>query len=77
MQPTRALARKNVAGAIALTEALDALDAAYWLLGPAEDGYGPELQRLVAQARCRMLLGPPPGGSAERRIGCLSSFCCW
>jgi len=59
LQPTRALARKNVGGAIALA---DALDATYWLLGPAEDGYGPELERLVAEARCRVLLGPPSGG---------------
>ncbi len=56
LQPTRALERKNVAGAIALAEALD---ATYWLLGPAEDGYGPELDRLVARARCRVVLGPP------------------
>jgi glycosyltransferase involved in cell wall biosynthesis len=59
LQPTRALARKNVAGAIALAEELD---ATYWLLGPAEDGYGPELARLVAAARCRTILGPPGEG---------------
>ena len=59
LQPTRALARKNIAGAIGLAEALD---ATYWLLGPAEDGYGPELDRLVAQARCRVVLGVPFGG---------------
>jgi len=58
LQPTRALARKNVAGAIALAEALD---ATYWLLGPAEDGYGPELERLVAGARCPVLRGQPDG----------------
>ncbi len=58
VQPTRALARKNVAGAIAVAEALDAV---YWLLGPAEDGYGPELDRLVSEARCRVLLGAPRG----------------
>ncbi len=59
LQPTRALARKNIAGAIAVAEALD---ATYWLLGPAEDGYGPELERLVAGARCRVLQGTPRGG---------------
>jgi mannosylglucosylglycerate synthase len=59
LQPTRALARKNIGGAIALAEALD---ATYWLLGPAEDGYGPELQRLIALARCPVVLGPTTGG---------------
>ncbi len=59
LQPTRALARKNIAGAIALAEAVD---ATYWLLGPAEDGYGPELERLVAQARCPVVRGVPAGG---------------
>jgi glycosyltransferase involved in cell wall biosynthesis len=61
LQPTRALARKNVAGAIALAEAVD---ATYWLLGPAEDGYGPELERLVARARCPVVLGVPDGGAS-------------
>ena len=46
-------------GAIALAEALGAI---YWLLGPAEDGYGPELERLVARARCPVVLGTPVGG---------------
>jgi glycosyltransferase involved in cell wall biosynthesis len=59
LQPTRALARKNIGGAIALAEALG---ASYWLLGPAEDGYGPALERLVARARCPVALGPPTGG---------------
>ena len=59
LQPTRALARKNVAGAIGLTEAVG---GTYWLLGPAEDGYEPELERLVGRARCRVLLGEPQGG---------------
>jgi glycosyltransferase involved in cell wall biosynthesis len=54
LQPTRALARKNIGGAIALAEALD---ATYWLLGPPEDGYGPELERLTALARCPVVLG--------------------
>jgi hypothetical protein len=48
LQPTRALPRKNVAGGLALAEAVG---GTYWLLGPAEDGFGPELDRLVARAR--------------------------
>lgn len=48
VQPTRALPRKGVATAVALAEALG---AAYWLVGPAEDGYGPELARILAAAR--------------------------
>jgi glycosyltransferase involved in cell wall biosynthesis len=58
LQPTRALARKNIGEAIALAEALD---ATYWLLGPAEDGYGPDLARLVARARCPVVLGTATG----------------
>jgi mannosylglucosylglycerate synthase len=69
LQPTRALARKNVAGAIALAEAVG---GTYWLLGPAEDGYGPELERLVARARCRVVLGAPGAGYsiADAYAGC-------
>jgi glycosyltransferase involved in cell wall biosynthesis len=37
------------------------LDGVYWLLGPAEDGYGPELDNLVAAAECPVILGPPDG----------------
>jgi glycosyltransferase involved in cell wall biosynthesis len=54
LQPTRALARKNVAGGLALAAAVG---GTYWLLGPAEDGYGPELDRLIEGARGPVLLG--------------------
>lgn len=47
LQPTRALPRKNVAGGLALAQRLG---ATYWLLGPAEDGYGPELDDLIGGA---------------------------
>lgn len=58
LQPTRALARKNVGGGLA---AAARLGATYWLLGPAEDGYGPALDRLVAEARCPVRRGLPAG----------------
>jgi mannosylglucosylglycerate synthase len=56
LQPTRALPRKHVEAGLALATAVG---ETYWLLGPAEDGYGPELDRLVAGARCPVLLGAP------------------
>jgi glycosyltransferase involved in cell wall biosynthesis len=42
--PTRAIARKNVAAALELASSLNAV---LWLLGPAEDGYGPTLATLL------------------------------
>jgi mannosylglucosylglycerate synthase len=69
LQPTRALPRKNVAGGMA---AAARLGATYWLLGPAEDGYGPELERLVAAAPCPVVLGATgaagAGGAGDVRI---------
>jgi glycosyltransferase involved in cell wall biosynthesis len=58
LQPTRALARKNIGAGLALAEAVG---GTYWLLGPAEDGYGPELDRLVTQAACPVILGSGDG----------------
>jgi glycosyltransferase involved in cell wall biosynthesis len=58
LQPTRALARKNVGAGLA---AAARLGGTFWLLGPAEDGYGPDLERLVADAPCPVRRGLPEG----------------
>ena len=52
--PTRAIPRKNVPGAIRLAEELDAV---LWLLGPPEDGYGPQLESLLANAQVEVRRG--------------------
>jgi len=57
--PVRAIARKRVDRAIALCERLG---ATYWLLGGAEDGYGPELERLLDAARCPVIRQALPHG---------------
>jgi len=53
--PVRAIERKGIADAIKLCEQLD---ATYWLLGEAEEGYGAELEALLANARCRVIRRP-------------------
>ena len=58
LHPTRAIPRKNVSGAIALAKGLG---ATYWLLGPPEDGYGDELDRLLASAPIPVINGCGPG----------------
>jgi glycosyltransferase involved in cell wall biosynthesis len=57
--PVRAIARKGIPTAIALCEALG---ATYWLLGDAEEGYAPTLDRLLDAATCRVVRGALPHG---------------
>ncbi|MCB1005086.1 MAG: glycosyltransferase family 4 protein, partial [Acidimicrobiales bacterium] len=59
VHPVRAIPRKNIPAAISLAEHLD---ATYWLLGDAEEGYGPELARVLAGARCRVIHEPMDHG---------------
>ena len=65
LQPTRALARKNIAGRHRARPRPSA--APIGCSVPAEDGYGPELERLVGRARCPVVLGPPAGRLLHRR----------
>ena len=52
--PVRAIQRKNILGAIHITEKLG---GTYWLVGPAEDGYGPTLEAILKSAGCRVIHG--------------------
>ncbi len=55
LQPTRAIPRKRISAALAAAEALDAV---FWLLGPAEEGYAETLEKLLGAASVPVLRGP-------------------
>ncbi len=59
--PARAIGRKNVPGGIgfagALADCSSGATVRYWLSGPAEDGYGPTLERVLARSTVEVTLG--------------------
>ncbi len=59
VHPVRAIGRKGIPEAVAMAESLD---ATYWLLGGPEEGYGPELDRILTGARCRVIHEPMAHG---------------
>ena len=67
LHPVRAIARKDVPAAVRLAEALE---ATYWLLGPAEDGYDDELADVLRSAGCEVLHRPSPGSMADAYAAC-------
>jgi glycosyltransferase involved in cell wall biosynthesis len=55
LQPTRAIPRKRVEIGLALSESIE---ATFWILGPAEEGYSKTLQTLMARASVPVHHGP-------------------
>ena len=61
VQPTRAIPRKEVGAGLRLAEqlavALPDSRVRYWITGPAEDGYGPALERILEAAEVSVSRG--------------------
>ena len=72
LHPTRAIPRKNVPAAVRLAEAVGAV---YWLLGPAEDGYDAELDRLLARTTATVVRGTPEAVSLADAYAAADAVC--
>jgi glycosyltransferase involved in cell wall biosynthesis len=60
LQPSRAIERKNVPGAVRFSSQLARMldhDLRLWVSGPAEDGYGDTLDRIIERADVPVTLG--------------------
>ncbi|MBM3659077.1 MAG: glycosyltransferase family 4 protein [Actinobacteria bacterium] len=64
LQPTRAIPRKNTEGGLRFAEAvarrLGGRRVHYWITGPAEEGFGAELERMVAATSVPVHVGRAP-----------------
>jgi mannosylglucosylglycerate synthase len=64
LQPSRAIERKNVPGAVRLAAHLDHVMADrtvhLWIAGPAEDGYADTLARIVERSTAPVTIGRAP-----------------
>jgi len=58
LMPSRAIPRKNVQGALTFAHSVG---ATLWLLGPAEDGYGPTLDAMFNDSPVPVIRGLPEG----------------
>ncbi len=85
LQPTRAIARKNIPAALRLCEELATRlprPLTYWLPGPAEDGYAATLDEVLAATQLRVVRNHPgelelAGGTARGGAGAPPSGGAW
>jgi glycosyltransferase involved in cell wall biosynthesis len=67
LHPVRAIERKNVPAALAITADLR---GTYWLPGAAEEGYDDVLACLLSHAEVPVRRDPPPGSMADAYAAC-------